>query len=333
MLDVLAPGLLTLVQDLGRPGQRRYGIPLGGAADRDALRIGNLLVGNAENAAALEYTLIGPRLVFRDERLVALTGALGDASCEGRAVPYWRPFRVRPGAELRLGRLTQGARGYLAVSGGIDVPLVLGSRATELRAGFGGYKGRALAQGDRIALLRAPEPTRRALAGRDPKHHDAIVVAPWWVAPTIDYRGDTLMLHVLDGADARALDRASIRTATGTHWNVSAASDRMGVRFEGVSMRLDAPREKISSAVMPGAVQLPPDGRPIVLGVDAQTTGGYPCIAHVMRADLSLLMQLRPGDQVMPIRVTAAAADAAWAAQRRGLARLREALAAHWTRA
>jgi antagonist of KipI len=328
VLEVVAPGLLTLVQDLGRPGLRHLGVPVGGAADRDALRIGNLLVGNDERAAALEYTLIGPRVVLHEERVVALTGAMGDASCDGKPLPYWRPVRMRAGAELRLGRLTTGARGYLAVSGGIDVPVVLGSRSTVLRAGFGGFEGRALAAGDRVPLGAAPERPRRALAGRDARTSQAFVPAPWWVAPTIDYRGDTLMLHVLDGAESRNLDRASIRLATGSRWSVSAASDRMGVRFEGVVMRLDAPREKVSMAVMPGSVQLPPDGRPIVLGVDAQTTGGYPCIAHVMRADLALLMQLRPGDHVMPIRVTPEAADAAWLAQRRALSRMREAIRA-----
>ncbi len=326
MIEVLRAGLLTTVQDRGRPGFRHLGVSPGGAADGDALRLANLLVDNHPAAAVLEFTLTGAALRFRREALLAVCGSI-EIECDGESFHSWRTLRVRRGSTLRLGRVIAGARAYLAIAGGIDVPLVLGSRSTDLRGQFGGYLGRALRAGDRVATGSATARAQRLLARRLHESRRACVAAPWWVTPPDDLEGDYTFLHLLDATHSRGLDRASIRRATHGEWLVSAASDRMGVRFDGVELAFERPPELVSAGTAPGTVQLPPDGRPIVLGVDAQTTGGYPRIAHVIAADLPRLMQLRPGHRVQVVRVTREAAAIAWRARQRTLARLSEAIA------
>jgi len=326
MIEILHAGLLTTVQDRGRPGYRHLGVSLGGAADGDGLRLANLLVDNDADAAALEFTLTGATIRFRRESLVAVCGDI-EVECEGDSLPPWRTLRVRRGATLKLGRVFAGARAYLAIAGGIDVPVVLGSRSTDLRGHFGGYKGRALRAGDRVALAPVGTRARQLLARRLHESGRGCIAAPWWVTPPDDLEGDFTFLHLLDATHSRGLDRASIRRATHGEWLVSAASDRMGVRFDGVELAFERPPEMVSAGTTPGTVQLPPDGHPIVLGVDAQTTGGYPRIAHVIAADLPRLMQLRPGHRVQVVRVTREAAAAAWLARQRSLARMGEAIA------
>ncbi len=325
MIEIIHPGLLTTVQDRGRPGFRHLGVAPGGAADADALRIANKLLGNDECAAVLEFTLTGACVRFRREATLAICGSI-EADCEGERLPTWRPLRVHRGAVVKLGRVVAGARAYLAIGGGIDVPTVLGSRSTDLRGHFGGFQGRALRAGDRLALGRPAALTGRMLAQRLQRSERRWVAASWWVTPPDDLEGDFVFLHLLDATHSRGLDRGSIRRATHGEWLVSAASDRMGVRFDGVELGFERPPELVSAGTAPGTVQLPPDGHPIVLGVDAQTTGGYPRIAHVIAADLPRLMQLRPGNRVQVVRVTREAAAAAWLARQRSLARMSEAI-------
>ena len=328
MLDVVAPGLLTTVQDLGRHGYRHLGVPSGGAADRDALRVANVLVGNDEGDAGLEFTLLGATLRLRRPRVVALTGGECEVRCSDHALPMWRPVALRAGAEIEIARIRRGARAYLAVAGGIGVPQALGSRSTDLRASYGGHEGRALRARDRLPLGHD-----RGVAAHDALWHrlessDApFAAAPWWVAPTEDLRGDTAMLHLLPGKDVRTLDPRVLRALRDGIWTVGADSDRMGLRFDGPPIPHVPYADRVSEPVLPGAIQLPPDGRPIVLGVDAQTVGGYPVIAQVIRADMNLTMQLKPGDRVRPVLVTPEAAESAWFVRQRDFARMREALA------
>ncbi len=315
MLEVIAPGPLTSVQDLGRPGHRALGVPIAGAADADALRVANLLVGNSEHAAGLEFTLSGPVLRFSGPRVIALTGGNLDASIDGEPVPGWRPVALAAGSELRIGRVVLGARGYLAISGGINVKPVMGSRSTDLRCGFGGLHGRALRAGDHLPLGRSESASGRSLRRKRATSQRRFVAASWWVAATGDLRGDVAWLHVLPGPDIAALNPRVLRVLRSGTWIVSRDSDRMGLRFEGPEVPRVVVPEQISAAVLPGTVQLTPDGRPILLGVDAQTTGGYPRIAQVIRADLGRAMQLKPGDRVRPVLVDEEAAE--------GLRRLR----------
>ncbi|MEO6245262.1 MAG: 5-oxoprolinase subunit PxpB [Opitutaceae bacterium] len=272
-IEVARPGVFTTVQDLGRPGHRAQGVALGGAADALALRVANLLVGNAETEAALEFTLAGPELIFRRDALVAVCGAEIDG------VPEGRPMPIRAGQTLDLGRLRHGCRGYLAVAGGIDVPIVLGSRGTDVRGGFGGWAGRALHAGD---CLSVPD------FHRDPGEH-------WHIDRRIfPPPGPPVFLRVVAGRHTDDFDAVWLAH----EFKASPQSDRMGVRLSGATMLRRTARELISAPVTPGTVQVPPDGRPIVLLADAQTIGGYPRLAHVITVDLARAAQLRPGDSV-----------------------------------
>jgi len=301
-ITVLRSGMLTTVQDLGRRGHRGAGVPLGGAMDAMALRVVNLLVGNGEDAAALEFTLTGPELVFTADTTIAMGG--GDFG----GVPRWQPVRVRAGERVKFGAARTGCRGYLAVAGGLDVPVVLGGRGTYLRAALGGLEGRALRDGDE---LRAAAVSWE-MAGR--WQIDERILPSYSAAPTV---------RIVRGAQAGEFDGP----LTTVGFKVTSKSDRMGVRLIGPEMvRRDA-RELVSATVAPGTVQVPPDGQPIVLMADAQTIGGYPQIAHVISVDLPLVAQLKPGDTLRFREVTLQAAHQLILDRARALALLREGLA------
>ncbi len=294
-------GLQTTVQDLGRPGFRADGVPLGGAMDRFALRVANLLVGNDENTAALEFTLAGPDIEFPEPALVAAAGA------DFGALPLWRPIAVAAGTILKFGLAASGCRGYLAIAGGFAVPRVLGSASTFVRGNFGGV-GRALRDGD---VLSAP-----AVHPHVAEHWriDPRIVPPYSGAPTV---------RVLPGAQAAEFGSAFFEHSYG----VTAQSDRMGFRLKGAPLTRQSGAELRSGTVAPGTVQVPPDGQPIVLMADAQTIGGYPQIAHVISADLPLVAQLRPGDAVQFRAIDLAEAHELTLARERALAMLRQGLA------
>lgn len=293
-MRVRKPGLLTTVQDLGRHGHQREGVPVSGAMDKVALRIANLLLGNLESEAGLEITLVGPQLEFPEATLIALTGADLGAKLNGRTIPLWRPIRVEAGSFLTFAGHRAGCRAYLAVAGGIAVPPVLGSRSTYLRAGIGGYHGRALAAGD---TLLTGEPS--ALSARIAAALGRGGAGRWTVSPAI------LPLYMA-APEVRALPGAHFDTLTphaqatlwSTAFRVAPESDRMGFRLQGGPLALSVPLEMHSEGVAMGTVQLPPGGSPIILMADRQTTGGYPRIAQVATVDLPLLAQLRPGDTV-----------------------------------
>jgi len=294
-------GMLTTVQDLGRTGHRREGVPLSGAVDAFALRLANLLVGNAEEAAGLEFTLVGPEIEFRAGALVAVCG--GDFG-----VPCGRPFGVRAGETLRLGPARSGCRGYLAIAGGIEVRPVLGSRSTYVRASLGGCGGRALQDGD---VLPIPRVTRRVL-GR--WRIDSRILPEYSPEPEVRV---TAGVH----ADEFAA------SWDGKEFEVTPQSDRMGIRLRGGEVVREKGGELTSIPLAPGTVQVPPDGHPIIVLADAQTIGGYPQLAHVATVDLPLLGQLRPGDSLTFRRITAQEAGELWRARERALGMLREGLA------
>ena len=281
MIRVLSPGLLTTVQDLGRPGFGALGVPPGGAADAHALRLGNLLLGNDEGAAALEATLDGPELVFEDEALVVLAGAPFAATLDGEELAAWSATRVSVGSRLTLGRAVSGARGYLCVRGGVEVPRVLGSLSTDVATGFGGLGGRALAAGDLLPIGVAPA---------RPRGRRVDAAAARW-------NGPRRLLRVTPGPQQHWFSPRSLASFLSRSFRVSASSSRTGVRLEGEP--LEAPtRSLVTEGVVAGAVQVPAGGLPIVLLVEHPSTGGYPKIASVISADLSALAQLRPGDEV-----------------------------------
>jgi antagonist of KipI len=274
-ITVVKPGLFTTIQDLGRPGHRAAGVPLSGAADPVSLRLANRLVGNPATAAALEITLLGPDLRFERDAVVALAGAVFPGMPSAAAMP------VRAGETLSLGHATAGCRGYFAVAGGIDVLEVLGSRSTFSPARLGGLRGLPLAAADALPVGGAHGKTSRS--GADGR--------PSLVRPS----GAGITLRMIPGEQFASAGESFWST---TH-TTSSRSDRMGVRFDGPPLGGgDTAGSLPSVAVLPGTVQLPPDGKPIVLLCDAQTIGGYPVIGHVIAADLPLVAQLRPGDAV-----------------------------------
>jgi biotin-dependent carboxylase-like uncharacterized protein len=305
-VHVLAPGLLTTVQDAGRCGYRHLGVGLAGAADAWSHALANLLVGNASTAAALEITLSGPLLRFDAGTRVALCGARILATVEGHDIPQDRPVDLPAGSVLQLGACRDGARSYLAVRGGFAVPALLGSHATDLRGGFGGMRGRALAAGDVLPL-----------AHRDACAVSALRAAAWWVDPAPDDDPRAAIRVIAGEAATEPADALFAQP-----WRVAVASNRQGLRLQGPVLHAADARERTSEPVFPGTVQLPPDGQPIVLLADAQTHGGYPRIGHAIRADWPRLAQLRPGDALTFAPCSREQALHAAAAQRQRLARL-----------
>jgi len=271
-VTILKPGLFTTIQDLGRAGHRAGGVPLSGAADPTALRLANRLVGNPVTAAALEVTLLGPDLRFDRDTVVAVAGAVFPG------MPWGRPVRVSAGDTLSLGHAVSGCRGMLAIAGGVAVEPVLGSRSTFVPARLGGLRGLPLAAGDVIPI------------GDDVAGPPA---GPGDIPPPAAAGATTV--RMIPGTDFAACGDA----LWAAEHRTSSRSDRMGVRLEGTPLGGDRAAGSLRSvAVLPGTVQLPPDGQPIILLADAQTVGGYPVIGHVIAADLPLVAQLRPGDVV-----------------------------------
>lgn len=284
-IEVLRPGLLTTVQDRGRHGYQKFGVPVSGAMDEVALRAGNVLVGNPQGAAALEVTALGPQLRFLQDAVVALTGAEVEADLDGRPVPRYVAFRVRARQLLDIRVCTRGLRAYLAVAGGIDVPGLLGSRSTCLTARFGGFRGRALMAGDVLATG-SPSAPLAELAGRE---------LPETWRPRL---GAPVTLRVVLGPQDDAFTEAGRRTFLESEYRVSPHADRMGYRLEGPVIAHAGPADILSDWIPPGAVQVPGDGKPIILLADRQTTGGYTKIATIITPDIGRVAQLRPGDPV-----------------------------------
>ena len=297
-LRIVTGGLQTTVQDLGRIGQQRSGIPVCGAMDRLALRIGNMLVGNDDGAAALEASLVGPAITFEQPALIALTGGDLEATINGTDVPAWHAISVPAGTTLRSGQPRVGCRSYIAVAGGIDVPLVFGSRSTYLRAQFGGYEGRALRSGD-VLIPGVPSPKSSRIADSLRESGAAAVAARWSVSGSLRPRySDDPVVRLIAGAHYDLLDDESRDQLGAGTFRISASSDRMGYRLSGVTLSLRKPVELLSEGVAFGTVQLPPGGEPIVLMADHQTTGGYPRLGEVASIDLPLVAQLKPGDRL-----------------------------------
>jgi antagonist of KipI len=282
-------GFLTSVQDLGRTGFRKFGISTSGALDAFALRMANLLVGNDEGAAGLEITLGGLQLRFEDERMVAWCGGEFDVQIGSQGLPAGHVARLKAGDELKFGRAQIGCRCWLAISGGIDVPVVLGSRSSDLRANFGGFAGRALRDGDHLSLAEFP------LSENAATEKISSWTAPYdWVSPTKRHR----VLRFVRGVDWFRFNDATMQRFTHQQFAVSLDSDRMGVRFDDPELKLGDGVDLISEAVAPGTMQVPPSGKSILLLGDCQTIGGYPKIAHVITVDLAIAAQLRSGDHV-----------------------------------
>ncbi|MGH7919020.1 MAG: biotin-dependent carboxyltransferase family protein [Candidatus Dormibacteraceae bacterium] len=308
VLRVERPGLLTTIQDLGRPGHLTAGIPAGGAMDRFAMTAANLLVGNQPGDAGLEVTIQGPALTALRGSLVAIAGADLSAERNGRPIPGWTSCFLAAGDRLSFGARRRGARAYVAIQGGLEADRWLGSRSTFLLVSRGGLGGRQLEAGDELRR-RGPAPgpavVGRTLApGRRPLY------------PRV------AELRCVPGPHAAALTPADRESLYGPTWNVSRDADRMGVRLEGGRLSLEVP-DLVSFGLAPGCIQVPPSGEPIVLLQDHQTAGGYPVVAGVATADLPLAARLLPGDRVRFAEISLDAAHRALLAQQQMLDSLR----------
>jgi biotin-dependent carboxylase-like uncharacterized protein len=287
-LRVVAPGLMTTLQDLGRPGYQHLGVPISGALDHVSLRAANLLVGNPPGMGALEIFYQGPTLALQaDSVRIALTGGqapIDILSSDGSAVHRlgaWESARLLRGQALKIGALTGSAVAYLAVEGGFDVAPVMGSQSTLTRGGFGGFQGRALREGDLL-------PVRRQAAAE----REEAMLPPLDLTPPARIR-------VVFGPQDDYFTPAGLGTLLKSPYTVSRASDRMGMRLDGPTLEHSSKGANIvSDGIAPGAIQVPGNGLPIVLLADRQTTGGYPKIATVISADLPALGRMTPGTKV-----------------------------------
>ena len=286
--EVMQPGPMTTVQDLGRYGYQQYGVPPSGAIDNYSLRIGNVLVGNEETAASLEITLFGCQLRVLQDTVVAVTGADLATNVNGNPTPLFETISVSSGDIISFTHLRSGCRAYLAVAGGISVPDVMGSASTNIKSGMGGFGGRALRRGD---LIRTKKCSPTKIKAR---------VLPEY----IPVYGNTVELRVIPGPQDDYFTEEGIYTFFHSGYTVSMQADRMGYRLEGPRIQHKVIADIISDGIPLGAVQVPGNGLPIILLADRQTTGGYTKIATVISADITKLAQTKPGNGIKFRRVS-----------------------------
>jgi antagonist of KipI len=299
--------MLTTVQDAGRWGFQSCGVPVAGPMDPVSFRLANAIVGNPRDAAALEVTLLGPELLFEDARTIVVAGAEFDITIDDVEVPLNARVTVPVGGRLRFGRRQRGARAYLAVEGGISVPPRLGSRATHVISGMGGFEGRPLRSGDALPLG-SRMPAVQAPAGS--------------VLPVVPLPGANALVRVLPGPQHELFAEDALDALRSGPYTIAQNSDRMGFRLEGPRLTHAESPDIISDATPLGVLQVPASGQPILLMADRQTTGGYPKIATVITADLAIAGQLAPGDRISFDVCTPRDAVAALIAQEQALQRV-----------
>lgn len=283
MLKVINAGMMTTVQDSGRWGFQGFGTPVAGAMDIKAYKVANMLVGNKEGQAALEFTMMGGEYEFTQDAFAAITGANMNATLDGEPLANWSAFKVAAGSKLQFTFATAGCRAYLAVAGGFDLPLVLGSRSTHTRSKAGGLEGRALKAGDELPI-----------GATDIIKKQPITLSAELI-PTMDAH---VNLRVLLGPQDEDFTDAGKQTMFTNVYKVTSEADRMGYRLEGEIIEHATKADIVSDALCQGAIQVPAHGMPIIMMADRQTTGGYTKIGSVISADLRLLAQLKPGDSV-----------------------------------
>ncbi len=328
-LMVERPGLLTSLQDLGRFGRQHLGVPVNGVMDEVSHRVANWLVGNEGDDASLELTISGPTLRAQTDVVIAVCGADMGGKVDGVRLPQWRPVRIHAGARIEFGRAALGARAYLAVAAGFDIDAIMGSRSTALRGGYGGIRGRALRKGDALPL-RSVEEAHTARWVRLLARAQHGISYPNWSVTRVNAPGVEApqTIRVVPGRHWQAFPVAAREQFAGTEYRVSPDSDRMGFRLDGPPIEARKSGMVASEAVPMGAIQVPHGGQPIVLMADRQTTGGYPVIAVVASADLTLMAQLGPRDRLRFELISLADSYRLLLARERELTKIHEALLA-----
>ncbi|WP_424768444.1 biotin-dependent carboxyltransferase family protein [Paenibacillus sp. sgz302251] len=309
-ISVLQPGMLSSIQDLGRFGYQKHGVIVSGAMDAYSLRTANLLVGNEEAEAALEMTLMGPSLLLKEDTLLAITGGDLSPTLNKQPVPMWRPLYVKAGSVLEFGACKSGCRAYLAVAGGYHIPVVMGSKSTYLRAGIGGYEGRALKEGDELALQPMTEQNIRLMRRLQKEAGSrSVAFTPWYAEGSILQQTGDITVRVTRGSQFEQFDDPSRQRFYSQPFQITPQSDRMGYRLSGPALQLKESLEMISEGVCLGTIQVPPDGNPIILLADRQTAGGYPSIAQVAAVDIAVIAQMKPGQKLTFQEITVKEAE------------------------
>lgn len=303
-IAVLNPGLLTTVQDLGRTGYQQFGVPVAGAMDPRSAALANILAGNDQGEAVLECTMMGPQLRFDRANVIAITGGDLGPALDGKPVPNCQAVAVRAGQVLKFSAPRTGCRCFIAFAGGLDIPFVMGSRSTYMKAKIGGFQGRRLEKGDRIGF-RAPAETLPRMEDRR--------LTPEFVPKPV------YTLQVVLGPQDDAFTDSGIDTFLSGTYTVTPEFDRMGCRLDGPAIAHKNGGDIISDGIAFGAIQVPSSGQPIIMLADRQTTGGYTKIATVITADFRILAQLKAGDKVQFTRVSVEYAQGLLLARRAAL--------------
>lgn len=284
LMKIIRGGMLTTVQDKGRYGYQKYGVPVSGAVDLWSFKVANALIGNEENCAGLEITLLGPQIQFCRDTFISLCGGNLGPLLDGLPVPMWQGVRVRRGQLLSFAGRISGCRAYLAVAGGVDVPVVMGSSSTFLRGSMGGVSGRSLKDGD--TLCGGTPPATPRLSKLNPSCRPVFERKEW-------------ELRVIMGPQAHYFTEKALEVFLNSDFTVSLNADRMGIRLEGRPLEHKYGADILSEAVSFGSVQVPAHGRPIILMAESQTTGGYTKIAGVITVDHTFAAQCVPGDRIL----------------------------------
>ncbi|MFC0272731.1 biotin-dependent carboxyltransferase family protein [Metabacillus herbersteinensis] len=305
MIKIIKPGLLSTIQDKGRHGFQKDGVVVSGAMDTVSFRIANLLVGNDENAAAIEVTLLGPVVMFLQDAFISICGADFPASIDGEGIPLWATIFVRKGSKLRFGSTHTGCRAYLAVAGGFQIETIMESKSTYLRAKLGGLHGRALDVEDEISFEPPNERITKLLSIYTKKSLKLPFIKMKWSISfnSFSHSRAPKRIRVLEGEQFDFFSQVNQLALFSQPFTISTEADRMGYRLSGNKLYVNSSESMVSEAIPVGTIQVPPDGNPIILLADRQTIGGYPKIGQVACIDLPAVAQLKPGDTLSFVKI------------------------------
>ncbi|KEQ19505.1 5-oxoprolinase subunit C family protein [Endozoicomonas numazuensis] len=321
-LTIKDPGMLTTVQDLGRYGVRNLGFSTSGAMDTLAVRVANLILGNPESSPVLEFTLTGPILEFHKSAVVCLSGGSANATIDNHPISTHCVTTIKAGQTLKVSSLRKGCRGYLAIKDGFQVNKVLGSCSTYLRAGIGGYEGRALKENDQLSFN----------AGSTKESFKPDIALGHEFISFLEVHEHVQPIRYISGPQASWFSNQSLKTFQNQNYSVRSDSDRMGYRLSGQKIESSHSGNLITEGTTVGSIQIPPDGQPIILMSDCQPTGGYPKIGNIISADLPRVAQLKPTDTLTFQEVSVEEAQRELIEQRISLNRLAIAAKHYWNR-
>ncbi|MBN8192367.1 biotin-dependent carboxyltransferase family protein [Bacillus sp. NTK074B] len=328
-MQVIKPGLLSTIQDSGRFGYQKYGVIVSGSMDPLAQKISNLLVGNEVDEAVLEITLMGPVLEFEETTLISICGGDLTPTIDGKPVPLRKSLLIKAGSVLKFGACTNGCRSYLAVAGGFNVDTVMNSKSTYIRAGIGGLNGRSLQAGDTLEAGTLTKESVNIIDYLLPYlKHSGFTEIDWSISSEfISSYQQKKVIRVIPGTEYDLFSEESRERFYNEPFKVSSQSDRMGYRLEGPSLKLQEEFDVISEAVVFGTIQVPSDGKPIILLADRQTTGGYPRIGYIASVDLPLIAQTKPGEEITFTMVSHEEAQELYIDRERQLSHLKQGIA------